>query len=151
MTARLWLYLAAAAAIGGLLWIVDGWRRDSNKLESAEARTAQIERDAKATIAEMERRYAESQQASEGYQNELQTIRNRPISVSPVRLCKQSSVPKAGPAPSGSGSTIPRAEPLPEPVGSDPEPGPDIGPSLRELAKRCDEVSAQGRAIQVLF
>lgn len=36
MTARLLLYLAAAAAIGGLLWIVDGWRRDSNKLEAAE-------------------------------------------------------------------------------------------------------------------
>jgi hypothetical protein len=94
---------------------------------------------------------AASHKASEGYQNELKTIRDRPVSNAPVRLCvkPRPTVPATG---SGPSATVPAPGVVSGADGTDSEVrgGPNIGPALRSLARRADEVAAQGRSTQSL-
>ncbi len=142
MTPLAYIKLGLAAvvliALGWLALIVNGWRQDSLRVEEVETELSTLKAAQEA-----------SQKASEGYQNELEAIRNRPVPASPVRLCKPARVPPAGGRPS---PTVPPADVVSGTDGTDPEVrgGPDIGPALRSLAKRADEVSAQGRATQSL-
>lgn len=88
-----------------------------------------------------------SQAASEEYASELEAIRNRPVSRRVVRLCSAADVPVPGTSegdPGGAGG----AGGVPAPDGSDPRPGPDIGPDLMKLAQDADQCSAQLRALQ---
>lgn len=98
--------------------------------------------------------YAAAQARSKEYQDELDRLRNRPVVRTPVRLCVSApaagGMPPAGPAAGGPGATVPAGGVVQPADGTDPSlrPGPDIGPALRGLARRADEVSAQGRAVQ---
>lgn len=83
---------------------------------------------------------------SEGYQRELERLRNRPVVREPVRLCRRAaprmpaaeSRPVAPPATGGVGD---------EGAGRSDQEGPDIAPDLYAIAQKCDEITAQGRAL----
>lgn len=91
-------------------------------------------------------------QASEGYQRELQALRDRPAVVTgPVRLCKQSvpARPAASAPAGGSLAGAATAGLVPAGDGQDHREGegPDIGPDLDGFARRCEAVSAQLRGV----
>lgn len=138
--------IGAGLVLGAIVWlglIVNGWRNDAAQVPVLEDRirtaTAQIEQERQAV--------KDAQKASEGYQNELATLRSA-RSAAParaVRLCNVPASPAAGEVPgpesgpdgsaSGSGGVPPRA-------------GPDIGPRLYASADRADDLSAQVRGLQ---
>lgn len=146
MSLKLIPWIAGAAVLAALIWIVNGWRLDANRLplvekELADERisTVQIKADAK-VIAE----------ASAGFQAELAALHQRRtgLPASPVRLCRPTPATSVRvPAP-GTGSDGPATPAGVVPRGVGEDPGPDIGPALRALADRADEVSAQGRGLQ---
>ena len=86
-------------------------------------------------------------EASNGYQNELQRLRDRPaVSGVPVRLCRQPT-----PGPMLVSITSPRLDATPSTGGGVPPPdaeGRDIGPDLFAIADSADECSAQVRGLQ---
>jgi hypothetical protein len=137
----------AAALVFALLWVtVSGWRDDSRALADSEARYAALERQTAETIATMQRHQEAAYRASEGYQNELQSLRGRPDRTRTVRVCNDPAagrVPAAGPAaggPHGPGETA-RLVPA------------DVGQSVRDvdvtdLLLEADRCSAQLRALQ---
>lgn len=91
-------------------------------------------------------------QASEGYQRELQSLRDRPpVVAGPVRLCKP-AVPArpAAVAPAG-GSLAGAATAGLVPAGDGQDhregEGPDIGADFDGFARRCEAVSGQLRGV----
>lgn len=87
---------------------------------------------------------AAANKASEGYADELEAIRHRPVPVRVIRLCAaQKPVPVPGPAP-GADEAGAAAGELPSGAG----PGRDIGPDLYREAERADALAAQLRALQ---
>jgi type II secretory pathway pseudopilin PulG len=136
-----WIKLGAVAILAAFLaffaYKVTSWRNDSLALDAT-----------KAEMVALREAQAQSIKASEGYQRELEDIRNRPVPSTPVRLCvKRPAVPAAG---SGPGSAVPAPGMVSGGDGADYQEGPDIAADLRALARRADEVSAQGRATQSL-
>ena len=129
-------------AVGLLAATIFGFRIHSWKADSDQLKAARQE------IQSMRERYAvelkAAQEASYAYQTELDQIRQHPVaSKRPVRLCRQSSNPKPFQP------TTPAVDESPAPSGVVPETaGPDIGPDLYALARQCDEVSAELRALQ---
>ena len=141
MTPLLWVKVGLAALLvmlavwGGL--IVRGWHADSLALGEARQELKDLKASQEA-----------SQKASEGYQRELEEIRNRPPTTGPVRLCvKRPAVSSSG---SGPGSTLPATGVLQGADGGDYQEGPDIAADLLRLADEADEVTARGRATQSL-
>ena len=130
--------------------LVKHWHTKSLRVDAAEARSVQIERDAAKTIAQYQAAYKRSQEASNGYQNELAAIAARPVSRTPVRLCNATSVRPSGPVVGGPGQTLPAAGVLAAENGGDHSEGPDIRDDLNALAAEMEAVTAQGRAIQSL-
>lgn len=107
---------------------------------------------ARAELANLRAQNDLDRQASEGYQRELQALRDRPpVVAGPVRLCRQSvpAIPAAA-APAG-GSLAGTATAGLVPPGDGPDhregEGPDIGPDLDGFARRCEAVSAQLRGV----
>lgn len=136
---KLGIALALAAFLAFFAFKVAGWRNDSLALDAT-----------KAEMVALREAQAASIEASQGYQRELQDLRNRPVPGTPVRLCvKRPAVPAAG---RGSGAAVSAPGVVQPDDGADSEVrgGPDIGPALRSLARRADAVSAQGRATQGL-
>lgn len=141
-------WAAGALVTGVLVWIVNGWRIDANQLPIVEkelnnerATIAQIRADAKVVAA-----------ASAGYQFELTVLRERAASAPnfPVRLCRAApaarvQIPATEPGLDGG---IAAAGVVPRGDGEDSGSGPDIGPALRALADRADQVTAQARGLQ---
>lgn len=135
---RLWLYAGLGAVLlAGGLWMRHEWARGRAAIVEAQElrKTLAAERAAKAA----------ADNASKGYQDELERLRNRPTRVRTVRVCNHpASVPPAQPRPNGS-----------SPAGGvgDEGTGPDtrhrdIGPDLYALAARCDALTAQLRGLQ---
>lgn len=140
--------LAAAVAVAALLWIVNDWRTDAARVPILEQRLA----DQRATLIEERRMKKEANAASEGYQDEIENLRvtRATAPAFPVRLCRK---------PAAAGLQLHPAEPGPDGAGpavgmvsgggrADLEQGPDIGPELRDLLYRADQVSAQARGLQ---
>lgn len=130
----------AAIGFGIAAWFgfqVGTWRANSHQLKAAKAQIESIQ-------AEHAIELKAAQDAAYDYQKELDRIRRTPASPRPVvRMCNVPPKPAAEeptPAPTD-GATTPR-EVVPEPAR------PDIGPDLYALAQRCDEVSAELRALQ---
>jgi hypothetical protein len=88
-----------------------------------------------------------NEEAIDGYLAELETIRKRPRSSNPVRLCVTPASQAYQPSSTVDGSATPAGSSAGE-VGEDLEAGPDIGPELRELAFQCDMENAKLRALQ---
>ena len=136
---RLGVFVILAAFLAFFAFKVTSWRNDSLALDATKQEMQQLRESQAASI-----------EASEGYQRELEDIRNRPVPSTPVRLCvKRPAVPAAG---SGPGAAVPSPGVVQSTDGTDTEmrAGRDIGPALRSLARRADEVSGQGRATQSL-
>jgi hypothetical protein len=136
-----YIRLAVFAALLGFLaffaYKVHSWRQDSLALDGARQELADVKAAQEA-----------SHKASEGYQRELEEIRNRPVTTGPVRLCvKRPAVPSSG---SGPSPTVPAAGVLQGADGGDYQEGPDIAADLLRLADEADEVAAKGRATQSL-
>lgn len=90
-----------------------------------------------------------AEEASNAYQSELASVRARPRSTSPVRLCVAApSVPGAGYTARGSDGSASRAGGDAGSAGADFAQGADIGPDLRALALEADELNARLRALQ---
>ena len=154
----LWIKLAVYAAIVAAIFGA-GWKTGSSlttaRWEHAAAKQAADYQSSLKAAREAERAsYAKAQQISRGYQDEIDRLRSQPIVRTPVRLCRDatnsSRVSATGPTTGGPGPAAPAGGVVSSTDGTDPSvrPGPDIGPALRGLARRADEVSAQGRGIQ---
>jgi hypothetical protein len=143
-----YIRLAGIAVIAGLLiWlglIVNGWRNDAERLAIVE-----LERDqALADLSQERLNVVEAQEASRGYQSELQDLRVAATRerIPVVRLCKSAPqarepLPAAGAGPDAAAAP---SGPLPQ----EDEVHRDLGPELFELADRADELSAQVRGLQ---
>ena len=136
-----YIRLAVFAILLGFLaffaYKVHSWRSDALQLGAVRQEMESLKASQEA-----------SHKASEGYQRELEEIRNRPVTTGPVRLCvpkpRVSSV-KPGPSPA-----VPATGVLQGADGSDYQEGPDIAADLLRLADEADEVAAKGRATQSL-
>lgn len=148
MSFKLVPWIVGGLALLGVAWVVNGWRMDSNRLPLVEKNLE----DQKATFNKFREGVAQVHAASQGFQDELARLRNsRAIQpTAPVRLCRTAPaagvpLPTTQPGPDGAAAT---GGVVPEAAGGDPGAGPDIGPELRALADRADEVSAQARGLQ---
>jgi hypothetical protein len=135
---RVWLIIAAAAALGFLLWHDHhGWTlARARKAENAvlSGKLEQAETNARLT-----------REASNDYQQQLEDLRTARTDTPTraVRLCRS---PDHVPATAGG----PRAEGdegLPEAPRRDPEVSRDIGPELYSLADDADQCAAQRDAL----
>lgn len=140
-------WIAGGLAALVLAWIVNGWRLDSNRLPIVEKELA----DERATVVQIKADAKIVANASIGYQSELAVLRERNSARpnTPVRLCRPTTeasvrIPAAERGPDGTTSA---AGVVPPDAGM--RAGPDIGPQLRALAGRADEVTAQGRGLQI--
>ena len=140
---RLIGYGLAVAALIAFGWRVNEWRQGYHARAAAEARAEQIAKDSAKALETVTAQLRASYEASEGYQNELSSLRAARTPSRPVRVCRD--VPAASPnrtAASGPDAAAPASGALPQ------EPGPDIGPDLYRDADDADEVSARLRALQ---
>lgn len=139
----MWLKLGVAAVLAGALWFL--WHQALKVPVLKE----QLKNQA-AVITLMTNQKEAADKASEGYQDELRKLREARDAAppgQPVRLCRTTAAPRVsipaaqpGSTPAGSPTGMVSAG-----VGEDTQPGPDIGPDLRTLAFRADELSAQLR------
>ena len=137
---RLALYGVALASLLGAVWVVNGWRQDSNKLDAAEAELAQVIAD----VAERERLRTKqdgiSTRKANDYETQLADARKTNAELAgrhqPVRVCRNPpSVPRVATA---------ATEPVTTPSeGLQPEAGPDIAPDIYVLALEADECSVR--------
>ena len=133
---RLIAYAALSAVlIGGAYYVKRQWDRGQAAIVEAQELRQTLAAERAAKVA--------ADKASEGYQDELERLRNRPARVRTVRVCNgsPSDLPAAQPGPTGPG-----------PAGGmgDAGAGRDIGPDLYALAARCDALTAQLRGLQGL-
>ena len=145
-----WLLLAVlllgAGGFAGLKIMERGRAELLPKVQQLEADLAH----ARAALEAEKANRRRAEEAAHGYAQELEKLRSRPISRTPVRLCRAPApaVPSSGStsagaagAAAGSGGDVGAA-------GGDPPQGPDIGPELRALALSCDKENAKLRALQ---
>lgn len=158
-SARLIVALVATAivlALGGWAYFhVKGIGADEVRSElQPKIDTLTIERDnAKTKLAEAEADRTKAEKASSDYQTELAGLRDAPVRRDPVRLCIQPAprpVTRAPGPPAAAGldgaATVTGL--VSGGTGADLVPGPDLGPRLRALLRRADEVSGQARGLQ---
>jgi hypothetical protein len=131
-----WLKVGAVVAVFAVLsfaaYKVNSWRQDALELGAVRQEMVELKASQEA-----------SHKASEGLQNELETLRatRKPSPV--VRMCKPAKpVPEAG---AGHNDSTPGAGELPQ------EAGRDIGGDLYGLADEADELAARLRACQALL
>ena len=86
--------------------------------------------------------------ASTAYASELAALASRPARSTPVRLCREPAAVPASSAAQRADGAAPAAGSSAGSAGANFEPGPDIGPDLRELAAQCDAQNAKLRALQ---
>ena len=86
--------------------------------------------------------------ASTAYASELAALASRPARSTPVRLCREPAAVPANSAAQGTDGAAPTTGSSAGSAGANLEPGPDIGPELRELAAQCDAQNAKLRALQ---
>jgi hypothetical protein len=91
---------------------------------------------------------ARAEAATDAYRAEVDALRNRPVSRSPVRLCNETRAAPAEPAAQGTDGSATTTSGGNELARSDFAQGPDIGPDLYALAQMCDAEFAKLRALQ---
>lgn len=146
-----WVRLAAGVVVlGALIWlgvIVNSWHEASLRLAVVE-----LERDqALADLSLRDTQYLEAQEASNGYQSELQALRVTAsrARVPIARLCpRPAAADRRSISSAGTGSDAAPAAAGGVPTEDEVRRGRDIGPELFELADRADELSAQVRGLQ---
>ena len=140
-------WVSAAVVFAALLWAVHTLREQGRAEIRAELEPRLAAAESALDHERASRKRAE--EASNAYQREIADLRIAPVDVPVVRLCRY-----AGPVPAAGN---PAREPDAAAAGTgsdagatsgDPAPGPDIGPDLMRFALRCDEISAQLRALQ---
>ncbi len=89
-----------------------------------------------------------AEMASSAYASELASLARRPVRNTPVRLCREPAAVPAGSAAQGADGAASTTGSSAGSAGTNIEPGPDIGPELRELAAQCDAQNAKLRALQ---
>jgi hypothetical protein len=104
-------------------------------------------------LAEVEADRAKAEKASRDYQTELAGLRDAPVRHDPVRLCVEPAARPVARAPQAPAATrlngsAAAAGVVPDGARADLVPGPDIGPELRALLLRADEVTSQARGLQ---
>jgi len=131
--------------LGALAWlgfIVNGWRDDAARLPVIRAERDQ----ARAGVEVARKQFAKVQEASNGYQAEIQVLRAaRRERIPVVRVC--------GDLPATAKDRLPDAERGPDerPAAAGPlpsAPSRDIAPDLFNDADLADELSAQVRGLQ---
>ncbi len=147
---RLVGYGAAAVAIGVLGWRVHAWHAAYKALPEAQAALAAEQacavgsKCAERVAALVARQAAASEQAVRGYEDEIRTLRDRPVAVRTVRLCRPADPGDVRDA----AATGPADGAGPAAGVVSGAAGPDIGPDLYRLARDADEVAARLRALQ---
>lgn len=133
--------LAVLAILGFAIWKVYTWREDALRLPIVQQELAQT----RADLLEQQRLAAVANEASNGYQQELQALRARRVPARVVRLC--SAADQGLPVSAGAGRPDGAAAGT---GGSEAEarPGRDVGPELYAIADDCDAVAAQLRGLQ---
>lgn len=127
----------------GSAWLVGAWLMEKGRQE-LRPEIERLQNDLKAE--QMAR--IRNEEAIDGYITEIESIRNRPRSTGPVRLCVTPPVPNTDfPAPDFTGATTTTWGDSGT-SGGDLRAGPDIGPPLRDLAFSCDAENAKLRALQ---
>lgn len=101
----------------------------------------------KAELAAEKADRARAEKATASYRAELDSVRSRPITRVPVRLCS-SPLPSTVTTARSADDATSRTGSNHRPSGSDLEAGPDIGPELYNLAQVCDIEIARLRALQ---
>jgi hypothetical protein len=158
---RLWIGAAVLVAALSAGFVVNGWRNDAHKLPAAiaaESKAISDLTDYKVAAAAEARR---ANAASQGYLDELATLRDRPAGPSTVvRVCgspdRPHNLPAAPPVPGGpDGSPASPGRILTADRPADPRPVREVElrpelDRLRILAVSADTVSAQLRALQQL-
>lgn len=150
-TVKLIAYGIAAAALIGLLILVNSWRIDSNKLESAQQKLKQV----RADYAERDRLRTEQDKIStdkaRDYETQLADARKTNTELAgrrpAVRLCRSAPSVPAVPKPSAEPATAPR-EGLHSETGPSANQGPDISRDLYRLALEADECSVRLTTLQ---
>jgi len=142
---KYWRWVAYAAGVVALVWLlllIRHWHQDSVQLPAVREQVLQEKKKGEEEVKRMRTAWAAAQSASEGYQHELETIRNTPVPVNTViRVCKPAprvSSPGAGAA--GPSPTTPATGVLYETLDLDTRP-------LFGDAARCDALSAQVRGL----
>jgi hypothetical protein len=135
-----YVVIAAAVIGGGALagwWVKEQGRKEMQPVIDRLQSELEAERAAR----------QRNEEALNAYTQELELLRNRPRSNSPVRLCVTPSVPDR-PTPASVDDPTPTARGDSGQARDDFAAGPDIGIPLRNLAYRCDVEQAKLRALQ---
>lgn len=134
MTLRYGLYAVVGVVLLVLGWRVAEWRQG---YVSAKARIEAVERESNARLEDIQGQLKASQEASQGYHDELEKLRSAPPAPV-VRLCPKPRLPAVPKTTPGTDETRPETGELSR----------DIGPDLVREAQRADELAAQLRALQ---
>ncbi len=143
-----------AAVLGLLLWFgsaVKSWRHDALLLPAAQAATVQVQTDFNDYRRNMAKEVTRLATVSQGYSNELTTLRNdraRPVT---LRVCGGTAAPAAAVHPAsaaGVDAAVTAAGLVPGAATGDRAEGVDVGPELEQLARDADAVTALARGLQ---
>lgn len=145
---RLGAVIVAAFAVAFAAVTVKKWHRDSLALASAEAERDELAAQAQSAIATLAAQQRAAYAASEGFQREIQELRDRPVPVRTVRVLvpARAAVPAPGPA-AGRPDAGAQAGGLVQ-SRAGPAASRDIGPDLYALTLEADRCSAQLRGLQ---
>lgn len=150
------LYAYIIAGIGALVigftlgWQVNGWRWEARSNAAAEAARAAERQAQQSVIDSLKNDIRASQESSNAYQAELNRLRNAPVHIPPVRVCKPTrnpahDLPAARPPAGRPDATTEAGRVVPGDPPDDTDR--DIGPELAALADEGDRCSAQLRAL----
>jgi hypothetical protein len=145
---RLGAVIIAAFVIAFAVVTVKKWHRDSLALASAKAETAEIAAQAQLAIETLAAQQRAAYAASEGFQREIQELRDRPVPVRTVRVLvpARAAVPAAGATPGRPDAGAQAAGVVHPDAGQ--VASRDIGPDLYALTLEADRCSAQLRGLQ---
>lgn len=137
---KLYLYAAAALALGALVWFA---RHEHQRANAATARAKVAE----ASIVTLRKAHDHerkiAQEASNAYQSDLrrlQSERDKPLS---VRVCKPASPARSVPAGSAAASGSSPTSPLDNGQETAGDIGPEIGDQLLEFGLACEANALQ--------
>jgi len=145
-----WRLIGAGVAVAALVafgWRVNEWRQGYHGKAAAEARTAEIAKEASEAMVLLAERHRQALEASEKHQDELSTLRAARDAAPPapvLRLCREPRVP----APSASGGSTPGPDAARASGGEFQEETRFDTRPLYDEADRADELAARLRALQ---
>lgn len=146
MWAKIGAVLAVALACGAFYLHYKHLEAKAERVDAAEARAEAVEANARQTLSKMAADQKASQKASEGYLNEIASLRARPVG--PVRVSIPARVPAPRAATGRPDAEVPPSGVVPGGVESDSGVSRDIGPDLSALMVEADKCSAQLRGLE---